>query len=70
MVALGFVSHETSGEVGRLEDIFHALMTAIGWKAWRWARHVLMENVLAAGAGLAGAAALFSLVIFVWAILA
>src|SRR4030042_489494 len=30
MVALGFVSHETIGEVGWLEAVFHAVPTALG----------------------------------------
>jgi hypothetical protein len=44
-----------------------ALTMAMAWKAWRWARQIPTESVVAARAGLAGAAILFSVVLSIWA---
>jgi len=44
-----------------------ALTLAMAWKAWRWARQIPAESVVAARAGLAGAAILFSVVLSIWA---
>lgn len=43
-----------------------ALTMAIAWKAWSWARQVPTESVVAARAGLAGAAMLFSIIMTIW----
>ena len=43
-----------------------ALTTAMVWKAWRWARQIPAESVVAARAGLAGAAMLFGIVMVIW----
>jgi len=44
-----------------------ALTMAVGWKAWKWARQVPVESIVAARSGLAGTAILFSLIMTIWA---
>lgn len=43
-----------------------ALTMAMAWKAWRWARQIPAESVVAARAGLVGSAVLFSIVMTIW----
>jgi hypothetical protein len=42
------------------------LIAVMAWKAWRWARQMPAESTVAAGAGLAGAALVFSAILTVW----
>ncbi|OGD22197.1 MAG: hypothetical protein A2W03_00510 [Candidatus Aminicenantes bacterium RBG_16_63_16] len=44
-----------------------ALTMAMAWKAWRGARQIPAESVVAARTGLAGAAMLFGIVMTIWA---